>query len=106
MDDEGFQKWLDGTPLKRNSQEKAISLCREIEPLIEPIIGNLEEVVCDKTKMEDALDWLMDHADEYVLKGRLKREGVASKRWALRKYARFVHFSKANSAKATLLTFL
>jgi hypothetical protein len=57
-------------------------------------------VVCDPKRMDDALDWLTDHADEYVLEGRLKQKGAANRRWALRKYRDFFHSPKAMSVKA------
>ncbi len=96
MDTEGFSEWLGRTDLGPHAQRNAIAYCREIEPLI----GDLDKVVCDSNRMEDALDWLKDHADEYVLKGRLKQAGAVSRRWALRKYKAFFHSPKAMSAKA------
>jgi hypothetical protein len=100
MDAEGFREWLGRTHLAPNTKHNALSLCREIEPLLEPLFGNLEEVVCDKTKMDDALSWLQDHAEEYVLKGKQKQAGADSRRWALRKYKAFFRSQKSMSAKA------
>jgi hypothetical protein len=97
MDIEGFKEWLDGTDLALHSKQNAISHCLEIEPLLG---GDLDKVVCDSDRMEDALDWLKDHTDEYVLKGRLKEAGAAARQWALRKYAAFFHTPEAMSAKA------
>lgn len=96
MDAEGFKDWLGGTHLKPNTQGKAISHCREIEPLL----GDLDKVVRDPDKMDDALDWLMDHANEYVLKGKRKQKGAKTRQWALRKYKAFFRSQKSMSAKA------
>jgi hypothetical protein len=96
MDTEGFEKWLGTTHLVPHSQRNASAYCREIEPLV----GDLDEVVCDPDHMENALDWLMDHADEYVLKGKQKLVGAKSRRWALRKYRDFFHSPKAMFATA------
>jgi hypothetical protein len=96
MDAEGFDKWLGTTHLQPDTQGNAISYCREIEPLI----GDLDEVVRDPDRMATALRWLKNHPEEYVIKGRLMLEGAAQRRWALRKYKKFVHSSRSMSAKA------
>ena len=72
MDIEGFKEWLDGTDLALHSKQNTISHCLEIEPLLG---GDLDKVVCDSDRMEDALDWPKDQTDEYVLKGRRRRRG-------------------------------
>jgi hypothetical protein len=96
MDAEGFREWLGRTALEPDSQGNAISYCREIEPLI----GDLDKVVCDSGRMADALDWLKDHPNQYVLNGKLMWAGANSRRWALRKYEAFFHSPKAMSARA------
>jgi hypothetical protein len=96
MDADGFKRWLKTTGLKPKTQYNALVICREIETHI----GDLDKVVCDRCKMAEALSWLKDHPDRYVLRGFLKPEGAASRMWALRKYAKFSRPSRSMSAKA------
>ena len=86
MDDRGFKDWLDGEALEPHTRADLVSLCREIEPLLMPSFGDLDEVVRED-RVADAAEWLIEHANEYIKKG--QPIGAHNRAWALRKYSKF-----------------
>jgi hypothetical protein len=89
MNDDGFKKWLAGEDLKPKTRLDAMSLCREMEPLLRHEFGDLDELV-RLERVKDAEAWLFSNAEMYVVRGQMMREGAKKRIWALRKYAKYV----------------